>query len=330
MTFLNTYYRFKPLIPRRLQLCIRRLVAARKRSINKAVWPIDPEAGRIPSGWTGWPGNKQFALVLNHDVDTARGRDKCGFLMEIERSLGFHSSFFFVPEGYTDAPELRSGLEKNGFEVGVHGLRHDGKMFNSRKIFEERVRCINEYLKGWGAVGFSSPSMHRKLDWMGALDITYDISTFDTDPFEPQPEGVKTIFPFWVPSHGKERGFVELPYTLPQDHCLFIILRESDNRLWKEKLDWIAAKGGMALLNSHPDYMNFGKRTLDREEYPVAHYSEFLNYVKIRYEGRYWHPLSREMAAFWEARFRSAKPADDAMSALRADAPQIPDPIVSG
>ena len=31
------------------------------------------------------------------------------------------------------------------------------------------------------------------------LNIAYDASTFDTDPFEPQPDGVNTIFPFWVP-----------------------------------------------------------------------------------------------------------------------------------
>jgi len=49
-----------------------------------------------------------------------------------------------------------------------------------------------------------------------------------------------------------------MPYTLPQDHCPFVIMREKDCKIWKEKLDWIAERGGMALLITHPDYMNFG------------------------------------------------------------------------
>ena len=36
------------------------------------------------------------------------------------------------------------------------------------------------------------------------------------------------------------------------------------------------------------------------EEYPVDYYREFLEYVKEKYEGRYWHVLPREMARFWK------------------------------
>ena len=35
------------------------------------------------------------------------------------------------------------------------------------------------------------------------------------------------------------------------------------------------------------------------EEYPVEYYVEFLEYVKKKYEGQYWHVLPREMARFW-------------------------------
>src|SRR4029079_8065841 len=112
----------------------------------------------------------------------------------------------------------------------------------------------NGYLQEWGAVGFRSAFMFHKLDWLHDLNILYDASTFDTDPFEPQPDGVNTIFPFWTAgSFG--RGYVELPYTLAQDSTLFLVLRERGPEIWKQKLDWIAAHGGMALLNTHPDYM---------------------------------------------------------------------------
>ena len=55
----------------------------------------------------------------------------------------------------------------------------------------------------------------------------------------------------------------------------------------------------MALLNSHPDYMNFDGLKHGIEEYPAAYYKEFLAYVKRKYKGQYWHVLPKEMARFW-------------------------------
>lgn len=299
MTLLDTYYLIKPLIPRSLQILLRRLVARGKLPANRSVWPIDRRAATAPAGWKGWPGGKPFAFVLSHDVDTARGHDRCLRLMELERSLGFRSTFYFVPEGYAVSPEIRSRIKEAGFDVGVHGLLHDGKMFRSRRIFDERAVRVNRYLKEWNAVGFSSPSMHRNLDWVGALDIAYDISTFDTDPFEPQPDGVGTIFPFWVARSAGPGGFLEIPYTLPQDHSLFIIFQHKDIRIWKEKLDWIAEHGGLALVDSHPDYMNFDGGKCALEEYPVGYYADLLNYVRERYEGCFWHARAKDVAEFW-------------------------------
>src|SRR4030067_2756099 len=106
--------------------------------------------------------------------------------------MGFRSSFNFVPEYYDVPSELRALLETSGFEVGVHGLNHKGNMFSSRSKFESQVGRINEILKAWGSVGFRSPSMYHNLEWIRELDILYDTSTFDTDPFEPQPTGVGT------------------------------------------------------------------------------------------------------------------------------------------
>ena len=298
---LDLYYLLKPFIPRRLQIAARQLLAARKRRFVGHVWPIDPKAAAAPRGWRGWPDGKKFALVLNHDVDTQRGHDRCGSLMELEKRLGFRSSFYFVPEGYRVSAAQRRSIEQAGFEVGVHGLRHDGKMFKSRRIFEERARRINEILKEWRVVGFSSPSMHRNLDWVLDLDIEYDISTFDTDPFEPQNEGVGRIFPFFVNDAASGRGYVEIPYTLPQDHNLFIILGEKDIRVWAKKLEWITANGGMALVNTHPDYMLFDGARRGFEEYPVRQYLSFLEHVRTRYAGQYWNALAREVARFWRA-----------------------------
>jgi len=326
----DLFYLVKPIIPRRLQIAMRRAAAQYRLRICRNVWPIDPEAGDPPEGWTGWAEKKRFALVLSHDVDTIRGHNRCLELMKAEEALGFRSCFNFVPEGYPVSGELRQKLTERDFDVGVHGLVHDSKLFASRKTFEQRAPRINHYLKEWKADGFHSPAMIRNLDWIGELDIEYDGSTFDTDPFEPQPDGVRTIFPFvvyrnsgWLsttddrrpptadstnPSNSKDSSnstnsrpfYVELPYTLPQDHCLFVILKEKNIRIWKEKLDWIVEKGGMALLNSHPDYMNFRGGKCGLEEYDASMYMEFLQYVKSKYTGQYWQALPREMARFWK------------------------------
>jgi peptidoglycan/xylan/chitin deacetylase (PgdA/CDA1 family) len=300
MTLLTLFYSLRPLIPRRLQIRIRRRIAAHKRRGARNIWPIDRRAGDAPPGWAGWPERKRFALVLNHDVDTEKGHDQSRLLSDLEKSLGFRSAFFFVPEGYRVSPELRLQLEEGGFEVGVHGLIHDGKMFSDRRVFQKRAQRVNAYLKEWGARGFSSPSMCRNLEWMSDLDIEYGVSTFDTDVFEPQPEGIQRIFPFWYHGRTGRRGYVEIPYTLPQDHTLFVILREADNRIWKEKLDWIVEKGGMALLLTHPDYMRFRCGPCSLEEYPADMYADLLTYIKSRYAGLYWHPVARDMARFWK------------------------------
>jgi hypothetical protein len=251
------YYQLKPFIPRGLQIIVRRKVAQGKREAYKHIWPIDEKASNPPQEWCGWPEGKQFALVLMHDVDTVNGMSKCNKLIKLEKAMGFRSSFNFVPERYKIAPELRDYLVKKGFEVAVHGLKHDGKLFQSRKAFLKQAIRINHYLKEWKSVGFVSPSMHRNLDWIHELNKEYDASTFDTDPFEPQPDGTGTIFPFWVAADGRagtasaisltpgpispelqpatcnlqpatvsRAGFVELPYTLPQDFTLFVLMEE--------------------------------------------------------------------------------------------------------
>ena len=220
--------------------------------------------------------------------------------MNIEKKLNFRSSFYFVPEDYSVPPSLRQSLIESEFEVGIHGLKHDGKLFLNRQGFKIRARKINNYLKEWHAVGFASPSMLRNLEWTTDLDIEYGCSTFDTDPFEPQSDGMHTIFPFTVTNNITKRKYVELPYTLPQDHCLFVILKEKNNIIWKQKLDWIARNGGMALLNTHPDYMNFDGAPCTLEQYPVDFYIDLLEYVKTRYAGQYWHVRPYELARFWK------------------------------
>jgi peptidoglycan/xylan/chitin deacetylase (PgdA/CDA1 family) len=234
-----------------------------------------------------WPQGRRYAFVLTHDIETAEGQTFARAVADLEERLGFRSSFNFVPERYDVDIQLMHELRERGFEIGVHGLKHDGKLFSSRSEFMNRCRRINHYLKEFHAVGFRAPFMHRNPEWMQALEVEYDLSFFDTDPYEPMPGGVMSIWPFTI-GH-----FIELPYTLPQDSTLGILLGEKTSRLWLEKLDFIEQYHGLALTLSHPDYL--------KEESVRRIYVEFLEAVRQR-EG-YWHALPCEVARWW--RFRA-------------------------
>ncbi len=301
MILRDLYYHIRPIIPRPLQVALRKKLLMRQRETCSNVWPIDRNAGVAPAGFKGWPDGKKFAVVLTHDIETARGQDRSKRLVELEMGLGFKSTINFVPERYEIDEELQKYLNDNEFEIGVHGLYHDGKLYNSKKTFDKRVIEINKYIHRWRATGFRSPSMHSNLDWIHTLDIDYDSSTFDTDPFEPQAEGTGMIFPFVA--RRDSHTYIELPYTMPQDITLFVIIGEDSIDIWKKKLDWIVEHGGMMLLTTHPDYMNFDENRCVTDEYPVKYYSELLEYIKERYKGQYWQALCKDMARYWKENF---------------------------
>ncbi|NOS80985.1 MAG: glycosyltransferase [Nitrospira sp.] len=298
MILSDAYYFTKPAIPLKVRLALRSMLAKHLRKTHAGIWPINEAACAVPAKWPGWPEGKKFAFVLTHDVEGKKGLDRSRELADLEIEMGFRSSFNFVPEGEYRVPEsLRGFLTLNGFEVGVHDLHHDGSLYRSRRSFRSGVEKINRYVERWGSLGFRSAFMRHNLSWLGEVNVLYDSSTFDTDPFEPQPDGVETIFPFWVSQAGNY-GYVEIPYTLPQDSTLFLLLKEKTIDIWKRKLDWVAQHGGLALVIVHPDYISFnGKRELG--EYSVQMYRDLLAYVASRYGDQCWLTLPKEVAHYF-------------------------------
>jgi len=300
MKLSDAYYMAKPAIPLRVRLALRRILANRLRRKSTNTWPINEAACKVPAKWPGWPEGKKFAFALTHDVEGKKGLDRSRELADLEIELGFRSAFNFVPEGEYRVPEsLRGFLTANGFEVGVHDLHHDGSLYRSQGSFRSGAKKINKYVEQWGAEGFRSGFMRHNLTWLDEVRVLYDSSTFDTDPFEPQPDGVETIFPFWVSQDG-QYGYVEIPYTLSQDSTLFLLLEENSIDIWKRKLDWVAQHGGLALVIVHPDYIGFnGQKRVG--EYSQQLYRDLLDYVANRYSDQCWFALPKEVAHYFYA-----------------------------
>jgi len=303
------YYDLKPLLPRPVIGLIRRAYGRDDDRAGGLSWPsesryadflhavlvyvLDRRGLESATYVSLWPDDRRLAFVLTHDVELRAGHDFVMKVVELEERYGFRSSFNFVPERYRTDPGLVSELKARGFEFGVHDLNHDGKLFRSRENFNARVERINAELARTGAAGFRAALTHRNPEWMQALNLEYDLSFFDSDPFEPMPGGTMSLWPFML---GR---FVELPYTLVQDYTLTKVLGEATPQLWLEKVEFIAARRGMALLNSHPDYLRA------RTTWNV--YEAFLAEMAQRPD--LWHALPRDVARWWRAR-NAARPGE--------------------
>ena len=224
--------------------------------------------------------------MLTHDVETEVGLGALDRVLGLERSMELRSAWYFVPRRYDMSQDTVDALLADGFEVGVHGLYHDGRDLASESILRKRLPAMHEAAGRWRAVGFRAPATQRNWNLMAMLDFDYDTSYPDSDPFEPQSGGCCTWLPFFI------GNVVELPMTMTQDHTLFTILRQSDEHAWVEKAELLRARGALVTLDTHPDYLIAG-------EILVA-YRRFLESM-LRYDDA-WRALPREVSAWWRDR----------------------------
>ncbi|HEV7641856.1 MAG TPA: hypothetical protein VGO39_13390 [Gaiellaceae bacterium] len=297
------YYRVRPAIPRRMQIALRRLVSKLQARSQFPRWPLETglhdlyellfgllgELGQEPIPWIApWPDDYSWALVLTHDVETRRGYEQLDLLRDVEIARGRRSSWNFVARRYAVDDEVVRRLTDEGFEIGVHGLHHDGRDLEP-SVVGERLPAMRAAAERWGATGFRAPATRRVWEVIPTLGFDYDSSYPDTDPFEPDGGGCCTWLPFF---NGQT---VELPITLPQDHTIFTILQQTDESLWRQKADKLRRRGGLALLITHPDYM------LEAE--PRAAYDRFL--AAYASDGTAWAALPREVSSWWRRRAAS-------------------------
>lgn len=233
-----------------------------------------------------WPEDARVCICLTHDVETNDGVNNVLRIADIEERYGFRSVWNFIPYKYKVDPGLIAELKDRGHEIGIHGYNHDGRLFENRATFEKRVKSINKAIDQFDAVGFRTPMVHRNLDWQQALEVDWDASCFDIDPFQAMPGGVGGVWPF---IYGR---FVELPYTLPQDHTLFVSLGETDKRIWVEKYRLLRKLNGLVMLITHPDYLGSESR--------LGIYEDFLDYLSK--EPGCWKALPNEVSKWWRKR----------------------------
>jgi peptidoglycan/xylan/chitin deacetylase (PgdA/CDA1 family) len=299
------YYAARPALPRAVQVRLRRAFTRVQARSSFPGWPVEDSlhnlyrwlfasVAEIADGPVPflelWPEGRSWALVLTHDVETEAGYRTMGLLRDTERELGYRSSWNFVAERYQVQDATVRALQDEGCEVGVHGLRHDGRDLASRRLMEKRLPAMRANADRWNAVGFRSPSTQRDWRLMPRLGFDYDSSYTDTDPYEPQSGGCCTYLPYFNDS------MIELPITLPQDHTLFCILPDSGADVWIRKARSLRERGGMALVLTHPDYAQ-DRRVADG-------YRELLE--TFRGDDTAWHPLPREVARWWRQRGASA------------------------
>ena len=290
----RVYYRLRPFIPLTIRKTLQRF---RNRSIDVPsnwylpttfVSDLRDALNREPGGLAihPWPDGHQMAVVLTHDIDSKDGMALAEQVAALEESFGFRSAWNIVPYDYKVDRGVLAELKTRGHEIGVHGYNHDGRLFESREMFESRTTPINCAIAEFGSVGFRAPMVHRNLEWSQALDIDYDASCFDVDPFQAMPGGVGGPWPFFA---GK---FVELPYTLPQDHTLLVSLGETTPRIWLDKLAYLRSLAGMAMMITHPDYLCTPSS--------IDIYRQFLEHLAA--QSGCWHALPHQVASWWRDR----------------------------
>lgn len=237
-----------------------------------------------------YPDNKKCAVIITHDVDSLEGFKFIPKILELSKKFNIKSCWYIIPYKYPIDEGIIKLIKDYGDEIGIHGFNHDGKLFIDYKTFHNRSKFINAAVKKYNAKGFRSPMVHRNLLWLQELDIEYDASCFDYDPFQPFPGGTYTIWPF------KFLKFIELPYTIPQDHTLFYELRQTDISIWKKKIDWIIKNNGMVLSITHPDYL--------MEKNYLSLFENLLDYVSSIEQS--WKCLPCEMAEWWNKKERQS------------------------
>jgi hypothetical protein len=302
----KAYYLVRPLLPVSIRKHMQRWRLRGWDQLPFPRWPVDrsvdqileqvlllclksQQVDRIPFIWF-WPEGASSGAMMTHDVETAMGRDACASLMDLDDAFAIKSAFEVVPEQrYEVSEEFLESIRRREFEVVIHDLNHDGRLFQNRELFLQRAPRINAYKEQFGSAGFRAAVLYRNQRWFEALDFSYDMSVPSVAHLDPQRGGCCTVMPYFV---GK---LVELPVTVTQDYTLFHILNDYSIDLWKRQIDLILEKHGLISVIVHPDYI------AQRRERDI--YEALLAYLaNLREERGVWIATPCEVNRWWRER----------------------------
>lgn len=302
------YYFLRPLLRTRLRRGIQKAHLQGWKKLAFPTWPVDTSVENIcekvlslslkaqgcdsiPFIWF-WPNGATACVLMTHDVETAKGRDFCSSLMDIDDSYGIRSSFQVVPEErYAVSPQFLASIRDRGFELNIQDLNHDGLLFSNRDEFQRRAKKINRYLAEYGSAGFRAAVLYREPDWYDALECSFDMSIPTVAHLDPQRGGCCTVMPFFIGS------IAELPLTTTQDYMLLHLLEQDTVNLWRTQTELILKKNGLVSFLVHPDYVS--------EQDGTRMYRELLEYLRhLRSVMPIWFALPGEIDRWWRARSR--------------------------
>jgi len=300
------YYSFRPVMNLHMRKQIQRFHSRNWKKQPFPRWPVDTTVDEVcetlllmsmeakgvksvPFVWF-WPDGVSSCLAMTHDVETPSGRDYCEELMNVDDSFGIKAAFGIVPEGrYEVTRDFLSSFRERGFEVLIHDLNHDGRLFDNEEEFQRRVRIINRYGREFGAEGFRAGALYRNPEWYGGLEFAFDMSIPNVAHLDPQHGGCCTVMPYFI------EGVLEIPVTTIQDYMLFHILNTHSTVLWKEQIELIVGKNGLVSFIVHPDYLQRSRA--------LYVYKELLGYLRELMDRKsIWCALPAEINSWWRAR----------------------------
>lgn len=302
----DAYYRLRPAMGVGLRKYLQRLHSRQWRRTAFPRWPVDTSVEEIqetllltmmkaqglrtvPFIWF-WPRGAESCVVMTHDVEDRVGYAFCNELMDINDEYGIKASLQMIPEGrYRCSDAMLDQVRERGFELNVQDLNHDGYLFADRSQFLCRAKKINEYARAFGAKGFRAAVLYRNLEWMEALEFSYDMSVPNVAHLDPQHGGCCSVMPYFV------GDILEIPLTTTQDYMLFHMLGDYSLDLWKTQVAAIRERHGLLTFLVHPDYII--------EQRARNAYHDLLGWLsELRAQRPLWFALPSEVDEWWRAR----------------------------
>jgi hypothetical protein len=302
----KAYYVIRPLLGVSVRRHLQKMHLRGWDKISFPAWPVDSSVERIhqkllalslraqglektPFIWF-WPDGFSSCAIMTHDVEDPCGKDFCARLMDLDESFGIRSAFQVIPENrYSVTKSFLDSITSRGFEVNIHDLKHDGRLYAAHGEFLRRAKRINSYAREFGAQGFRSGILYRNADWYDAFEFSYDMSIPNVAHLDPQRGGCCTVMPYFI---GK---IVELPLTCTQDYSLFQILGDYSIDLWKKQIALVREQHGLIGFIVHPDYI-IEQRAQDTYKTLLGHLA------RLHAEGSIWTALPRDVANWWRER----------------------------